>query len=144
MRIMRRESYGLSPESMELAVAVCTENLMEYMTIERAVMAYAKEKQGTAAVQWFRTREDYLQEHARRQFPITFLAFEDIVNQELAVLARSIWQESQIVWVGEDQRFGVSSYRIGVANFLMKPVDGEAVWDSLDRCFMRLEEAGSL
>ena len=60
--------------------------------------------------------------------------------KELSILVHRTSEESQIVWVGEDKRFGVASYRVRAANFLMKPITEKEIWISLDRCIKRLQE----
>lgn len=132
MQAVRPERKG------SMAVAICCNSREEYAVIEEAVNEYAREHECMFPSRWFYSVEDFRRENAGRHYDIVILACDDIVNQELAVSVRDESQLSQIIWIGEDQRFGLSSYRLGVANFVLKPATKQDVWESLKRCRDRL------
>lgn len=123
-----------------MVIAVCTKKEAEYQTIADAVMSYPKREQYVMVPQWFPSVTEYRNIHLKHPFAITIFAFDDIENQELSILVHRTSEGSQIVWVGEDKRFGVASYRVRAANFVMKPATENGIWVSLDRCIKRLKE----
>lgn len=125
-----------------MVIAVCSKKETEYQEIADAVMNYPKREQYVMVPQWFPSAMEYRKIQLRHPFAITIFAFDDIENQELSILVHRTSEESQIVWIGEDERFGVASYRVRAANFLIKPVTKNGIWNSLDRCMKRMKEDG--
>ena len=123
-----------------MVIAVCTKNEAEYRAIADAVMSYPEREQYVMVPQWFPSVAEYRNIQLKYPFAITIFAFDDIENQELSILVHRTSEGSQIVWIGEDERFGVASYRVRAANFVMKPAAEKAIWVSLDRCIRRLKE----
>lgn len=124
-----------------MRIAICCDSQDEYAALKRTVNEYAQEKNCFMIPQWFSTLEEFRRVNAVRRFSIVILAREDIDNQELAVSVRDQSASSQILWIGEDKRFGLSSYRVGAADFLLKPASREAIWKSLDRCVGNLSQS---
>lgn len=123
-----------------MQVAICCDSRGEYEALEKIVMEYAQNKSCFMVPQWLSQFEEFRRVITLHRFPIVILACEDIDNQELAVSVRDLSGKSQIIWIGEDKRFGLSSYRVEAADFLLRPVAKEAVWRSLDRCMENLHK----
>lgn len=123
-----------------MVIAVCSKKEAEYQAIAGAVMSYPKREQYVMVPQWFPSVTEYRDIQLKHPFAITIFAFDDIENQELSILVHRTSEESQIVWVGEDERFGVASYRVRAANFILKPVMEDEIWNSLNRCIKRMKE----
>ena len=123
-----------------MVIAVCSKQEVEYQAIADAIRSYPKREQYVMISRWFPSVAEYRDTHLKHPFAVTIFAFDDIDNQELSILVHRTSEESQIVWVGEDKRFGVASYRVRAANFLMKPITEKEIWISLDRCIKRLQE----
>ena len=123
-----------------MVIAVCSKQEVEYQTIADAIRSYPKREQYVMVSRWFPSVAEYRDTHLKQPFAGTIFAFDDIDNQERSILVHRTSEESQIVWVGEDKRFGVASYRVRAANFLMKPITEKEIWISLDRCIKRLQE----
>lgn len=123
-----------------MVIAVCSKQEVEYQMIADAIRSYPKREQYVMVSRWFPSVAEYRDTHLKQPFAVTIFAFDDIDNQELSILVHRTSEESQIVWVGEDKRFGVASYRVRAANFLMKPITEKEIWISLDRCIKRLQE----
>lgn len=117
-----------------MPVAVCCETQEEYVQLECTVKQYAREKKYLMIPCWFSGYEEFRRANSVKRFRVIILSCDDIVNQELAISARDLSELSHIIWIGKDTRFGLSSYRVGVTNFIVKPVTKEDIWDSLDRC----------
>lgn len=123
-----------------MVVAVCSKKETEYQAIADAVMSYPEREQYIMVPQWFSSAAEYRKSQLKHPFVITIFAFDDIENQELSILVHRTSEKSQIVWIGKDERFGVASYRVRAANFFLKPVTEEGIWNSLNRCIKRLKE----
>ncbi len=121
-----------------MVIAVCTCSREEYEAIAGWAKEYGDSKGISIAVQWFESHEEYVRCFEKEPFPITFLSFDDIVNQELAIAVRSVSKTGQMIWLGEDGRFGVSSFRVNAANFLLKPVTRADGWDSMERSLVKM------
>ena len=117
-----------------MVIGICTCSRAEYEEIAGWAKDYGRANGISVATQWFASYEEYARSFEKEPFPITFLSFDDIVNQELAIVIRGVSRAGQMVWLGNDRRFGVSSYRVNAANFLLKPAAKEDVWDSMERC----------
>lgn len=124
-----------------MVIAVCTDSGQDYEMIGKAIKSYGEQKKYLLIPRRFAGQE-YQREQKSCWYPITFFALDDIMNQELAILARGLSEASQFVWIGQDKRFGMAAYRTWTANFLLRPVKEEEIWESLDRCFHRLERSG--
>ena len=123
-----------------MVIAVCSKKEAEYQEIAGAVMSYPNRERYVMVPQWFSSAMEYRDIQLKHPFAITIFAFDDIENQELSILVHRTSEESQIVWVGEDERFGVASYRVRAANFILKPVMEDEIWNSLNRCIKRMKE----
>lgn len=124
-----------------MVVAVCTDSEEDYGAIGRAVKSYGERKKCLLVPRKF-TGEEYQGEQKSYWYPITIFALDDVMNQEISICARGLSEASQFIWIGQDKRFGMAAYRIGIAYFVLKPVSEEELFTALDRCFARLERLG--
>lgn len=123
-----------------MIVAIFAKSREEYEQLEEWVRRYGDQREMRFAGRWFRDLVDYNRNAHKEEFPICVLALDDIENQEVAVKVREWSERSQFVWIGEDKRFGLSSHRLGTANFILKPAKAEDIALSLQRCLTLLNE----
>lgn len=117
-----------------MTAAVCVRDRKAYEWIASGIRSYRPEEGIEWIPVWYDTMQSFLKAFREWPMPVVFLAFDDIVNQELTIRIRGTAGASEIVWIGEEKRFGLFSYHIRAANFLIGPVKEEEIWDSLDRC----------
>ena len=124
-----------------MVVAVCTDSEKDYGFISKAVKSYGEQKKHLLVPRKF-SGEEYQKEQKSYWYPITIFALDDVMNQELSILARGLSEASQFIWIGQDKRFGMAAYRTGTAYVVLKPASEEEIFTALDRCFARLERSG--
>lgn len=124
-----------------MVVAVCTDSEENYGAISSAVKSYGEQKKYLLVPRKF-SGEGYLKEQKSYWYPITIFALDDVMNQELSICARGLSEASQFIWIGQDKRFGMAAYRIGIAYAILEPASEKELFTGLDRCFIRLERSG--
>lgn len=124
-----------------MIIAIFAKSIEEYEQLEEWTRQYGNQQEMRFAGRWFRDLVDYNQNANKEEFPICILALEDIENQEVAIKIREWSEWSQFVWIGEDKRFGLSSHRLGTANFIFRPAKAEDIALSLQRCLARMSES---
>lgn len=124
-----------------MVVAVCTDSEEDYGAISSAVKSYGEQKKCLLVPRKF-SGEEYQRKQKSYWYPITIFALDDVMNQEISIGARGLSKASQFIWIGQDKRFGMAAYRIGIAYVVLKPASEEELFKALDRCFARLEKEG--
>lgn len=123
---------------MEMLVDICSSSQERSRYIEKMLRAYMEAGEFPVSYQCF-YEMDTLKNDLMVQLPhILILAMEDIDNQEIGVWLRGFSKKPRIIWIGEDKRFGLASYRISATYFILYPPRQEEFFDSLKRCLHQL------
>lgn len=127
---------------MELLIDLCSSDQERSNYLEKLLKEYIKNTGFSVKYQCY-LEIDQLKHALQTQMPhILILAMDDIDNQETGVWLRQLSKAPRIIWVGEDKRFGLSSYRISTTNFVLYPPDLEEFMESIHRCLKQLSRLG--
>ena len=123
---------------MELWIDLCSSSQKRSDYLENLLQEYIRETGFTIQYRCF-LETDRLKVALQTRMPqILILAMDDIDNQETGVWLRQLSEEPRIIWVGEDKRFGLSSYRIATTNFILYPPKLEEFAESIKCCLKQL------
>lgn len=127
-------------ERVELLIDICSSDQERSDYLEKMLQEYMRTT--TLPIEYRCYLEiDLLKESLQAQMPhILILAMDDIDNQETGVWVRQLSKGPRIIWIGEDKRFGLSSYRISTTNFLLYPPKLEEFIESIWRCLGQLNK----
>lgn len=127
---------------MELLIDLCSSGQERSDYLEKLLKEYIKNTGFSVRYQCF-LEIDQLKHALQTQMPhILVLAMDDIDNQETGVWLRQLSKMPRIIWVGEDKRFGLSSYRISTTNFILYPPKLDEFVESIRRCLKQMNKAG--
>ena len=123
---------------MELLIDLCSSGQERSDYLEKLLREYISWTGFTVRYRCFLGAGQLNAALQERMPHILILAMDDIDNQETGVWLRQLSEEPRIIWVGEDKRFGLSSYRIATTNFILYPPKLEEFAESIKCCLKQL------
>ena len=124
-----------------LKIAVCDDSSEYLITIEKAIRSW-KSFPENAVIRTFENGDGLVSAHGSEKFDFIFLdvVMPFIDGIETAREIRVFDKNVKIVFLTSSPEFAVSSYSVKASNYLLKPLDKEALFQCLDELYSDYEE----
>lgn len=99
-----------------------------------SVERFARREGRSPAVECFARREELLYRLRRGNCDAVVVALPGALGMESAIGVRGLDARVPLVWVSDDEGFGMQSYRLRTRMFLRFPVEEEQMAQALERC----------
>ena len=101
---------------------------------QKSVQQFARQEGRCPAVECFARREDLLYRLRRGSCDAVVVALQGALGMESAIGVRALDASVPLIWISDDEDFGMQSYRLRARMFLRFPVEEEQVTRALQRC----------
>lgn len=101
---------------------------------QKSVHQFARQEGRCPAVECFARREDLLYRLRRGSCDAVVVALQGALGMESAIGVRALDASVPLIWISDDEDFGMQSYRLRARMFLRFPVEEEQVTRALQRC----------
>lgn len=120
----------------KMHIAVCDDNERDLACLRELIANYAEHNSVTANIHCFSSGEALLGAFERGKYQILFqdIFMSGISGMQAAEQIRAVDRDIAIVLTTTSEEFGVASYAIDAAYYIVKPVTAEKLEKALARC----------
>ena len=115
-------------------IAVVCNRIPEREQIRAGIDSFGTQNGIAITLCEFRTGTDLLYGMQQKHYDIAIIALPGTDGMETANSASEFDKQLSIIWISDDEGFGMMSYRLSVRSFMTFPVTKEQVVCALMRC----------
>ena len=119
-----------------MRVAICSGEQEEQERF-RDVLRQRSEELGELLIQTFDSQEAFARCREKSAFQVVIVAFDGAAGQETVIQAKAAGENCRVLWISDDRMFALQGYRLGVADFMLKPLDWGRFWVGFQRCLCK-------
>lgn len=115
-------------------LCVCLCSAEEQPALRRGLDLFIQRTGRDAALEYFVRREDLLCRIRQGGCHAAVVSLGGALGMEAAICVRSLDARLPLIWISDDEAFGLQSYRLQARMFLRFPVSSDQIAQALARC----------
>ena len=126
-----------------MRVAICEDSKLQYEVLKKQVLKWADEREETIDIEGFESGEEFLfkwPEDCDFDLVLLDINMKGMSGVQLAKEIRKQDKDILIIFITAEVEHALEGYNVSALNYLLKPVEEDALFRCLDICLEKVKE----